>query len=79
MSDTNSTLVYYVATDGNDSWSGTFPSAQEDGTDGPFATLGRARDVVRTVNVGIDDPADRKPVTVLIRGGEYELEETLEF
>ena len=38
---------FYVATNGNDSWSGTLPAPNLQGTDGPFATLGKARDAVR--------------------------------
>ena len=40
-------VTYYVATDGNDAWSGTLkaPNAAKD--DGPFATLARARDAIR--------------------------------
>ena len=34
----------YVATDGNDGWTGTLESPNADATDGPFATLARARD-----------------------------------
>ena len=42
-----STADFYVATDGKDVWSGTLPEPNHDGTDGPFATLARARDAVR--------------------------------
>ena len=38
---------FYVATDGNDGWSGKLESPNADKTDGPFATLARARDAVR--------------------------------
>ncbi len=41
--------VFYVATDGNDRWSGTKPSPTYAGTDGPFATLERARDAIRAL------------------------------
>jgi len=37
----------YVATIGNDSWSGKLPEPNAAGTDGPFATLQRAREAVR--------------------------------
>ena len=42
-------LAFYVATDGNDDWSGTLPAPNEAGTDGPFATLARARDAIRAL------------------------------
>jgi hypothetical protein len=57
---------FYVATDGNDDHPGT--EAQ------PFATLRRARDAVRQWRAAAD--ADG-PVTVHLRGGVYELTETL--
>ena len=38
---------FYVATDGNDAWSGTLASPNAEKSDGPFATLQRARDAVR--------------------------------
>ena len=33
-------LQLYVATNGNDAWSGKLPEPNADGTDGPLATLG---------------------------------------
>ncbi|HEX72367.1 MAG TPA: hypothetical protein ENN65_03525, partial [Candidatus Hydrogenedentes bacterium] len=41
--------VYFVATNGNDAWSGTQPAPTADGQDGPFATLHRAQEAVRAV------------------------------
>ncbi len=38
---------FYVAPDGNDAWSGRIATPNADETDGPVATLVRARDVVR--------------------------------
>ena len=37
----------YVAPNGNDTWSGRLAAPDAAGTDGPFATLERARDEVR--------------------------------
>jgi len=34
--------AFYVATNGNDTWSGRLPAPNTAGTDGPFATLTRA-------------------------------------
>ena len=39
------TITFYVATDGNDSWTGTRAQAGQD--TGPFRTLQRARDAIR--------------------------------
>ncbi len=64
--------TFYVATDGDDAWSGTLSAST--GEDGPFATLHRARDAVRQLKgEGCTDP-----ITVMVRGGKYYLERTLE-
>lgn len=65
---------FYVSTDGNDAWSGklTAPNAQK--TDGPFATLERARDALRQVKRRGGELTD---MTVLVRGGTYRLSEPL--
>lgn len=69
-------LRLYVAPGGDDAWSGTLPQANDAGTDGPFATLSRARDAVRELRQS--GKADG-PVTVLLRGGEYFIAEPLVF
>ena len=40
-------LVLYVSPSGNDSWSGRLSAPNSRKTDGPFATLERARDEIR--------------------------------
>lgn len=64
--------TFFVATNGNDNWSGKLfePSAKE--TDGPFATLIRARDAIREAK---NEP--QRPVTVMVRSGKYYLDQTL--
>ncbi len=64
--------IFYVATEGSDAWSGTLPEPNVQATDGPFATLTRARDAVRAVKQA--GPLEA-PVTVMIRGGTYQLAE----
>jgi len=64
---------YYVAPDGNDAWSGTRPAASAEKTDGPFATLQRARDAIRKQKAA----GNAEGVTVHIRGGLYALPQTL--
>lgn len=69
--------TFYVATAGNDHWSGTLPAPNAAQTDGPFASLVRARDAIRQWKRqpgGLDGP-----VRVQIRGGTYYLAETLTF
>jgi len=62
----------YVSPSGNDAWSGRLAAANARRTDGPFATPHRARDAVRKLT-----RAQRLagPVTVMLRGGTYELAE----
>lgn len=66
----NETL--YVSTAGNDHWSGTLKNPNFKKTDGPFATLKRARDVIRIKNA----VHKRTGFTVIVRGGVYKLDET---
>ena len=67
-------LTLYVATDGNDAWSGTRAAPVADRSDGPFATLTKARDAIRE-RKGRDGLA--QPITVLVRGGKYYLAQPL--
>ncbi|MEO1529359.1 MAG: right-handed parallel beta-helix repeat-containing protein [Planctomycetota bacterium] len=65
---------FFVSTDGSDEWSGTLDSPNADLSDGPFATLRRARDAVR--DRVADDATD---IRVLVRGGTYQVSETIVF
>ncbi|HRT50976.1 MAG TPA: right-handed parallel beta-helix repeat-containing protein [Anaerohalosphaeraceae bacterium] len=56
--------TWYVAPDGNDTWSGQ--SAQAEGTDGPLATLAAAVDASRKAPAG-------EPRQIIIAGGRYHL------
>ncbi|MBY6266444.1 right-handed parallel beta-helix repeat-containing protein (plasmid) [Azospirillum sp. 412522] len=58
---TDTQQAFYVATNGNDSWSGRLAAPNADGTDGPFATLERAQGAMRAT--GIRD--------TYVRGGTY--------
>ncbi|MEW6359362.1 MAG: right-handed parallel beta-helix repeat-containing protein [Planctomycetota bacterium] len=62
---------FYVSTVGNDAWSGTLAEPNADETDGPFATLQRARDEIRKHRP--------KGATVLVGGGAYFLADPLVF
>lgn len=66
-------VTFFVSPRGNDAWSGTLAVPNTAGTDGPFATLARARDAVRELKA--QQPAG--PVTVLVRGDKYYLDRTL--
>jgi parallel beta-helix repeat protein len=64
----------YVATDGNDAWSGRLPAPNPERADGPFATLERARDEIRKLkSAGTLPPGG---FTVAVRGGTYALPQT---
>ena len=68
-------VQYFVAVNGNDSWTGKLPAPNAAKTDGPFVTLTRARDALRELKGG---DALRDAATVYVRGGEYLLDKTLE-
>ena len=62
---------FFVSPQGNDRWTGKLAAPNAAATDGPFATLGRARMAVRVVKSG-----QYRDIFVLIRGGEYRLAAT---
>ncbi|KAA0577840.1 right-handed parallel beta-helix repeat-containing protein [Azospirillum sp. B21] len=64
---TDTQQAFYVATNGNDSWSGRLAAPNADGTDGPFATLERAQGAMRAT--GIRD--------TYVRGGTYAMVRTV--
>ena len=63
---------FYVALSGNDSWTGKLARPNSTHTDGPFRTLGRARNAIRELKVS---GASRKSLIVMARGGNYSLDE----
>ncbi len=65
--------TFFVAPSGNDAWSGKVSEPNQGKTDGPFATLARARDALRELIAdGLTEPA-----TAMVRGGKYYLPGTL--
>jgi hypothetical protein len=69
-------LGLYVAPDGNDAWTGRRATADAARTDGPFATLQRARDEIRKLRKAAGLPGGG--VVVELQQGTYELEQTFE-
>ena len=69
------TADLFVAVNGSDQWSGQLAQPNQARTDGPFATLARARDAVRALK----QRRDKQEILVLIRGGVYRLDETVVF
>lgn len=66
---------FYVSPEGNDNWSGKLSNANHSGTDGPFGSLHRARDAVRSLR----KQQTKTNIVVLIRGGYYQIDQTLIF
>lgn len=62
---------FYVSTVGNDQWSGKLSEPNKARTDGPFATVNRAKKAVRLIKKDL-----YRNIFVLIRGGEYQLSST---
>jgi hypothetical protein len=69
-------VSFYVSASGKDQWSGRSASPSADLSDGPFATLQRARDAIRQLKIseGLPDGG----VTVWIAEGTYHLQQGLE-
>ena len=65
----------FVATNGNDAWSGNLAAPNADKTDGPLSTLAAARDRIRKLRK--DGDFDEVGAEIIIRGGVYCLPETL--
>lgn len=65
----------YVSTQGSDDWSGRLSEPNKQQTDGPFATLARAKNAVRELR----KQNSSGDVVVLIRGGTYRLKQTVVF
>jgi len=62
--------VFHVSPAGDDAWTGLLAAPNAGRSDGPFATLERARDAARALPPG-------EPRVVRLRGGTYRLRETL--
>ncbi|MBY5455923.1 right-handed parallel beta-helix repeat-containing protein (plasmid) [Rhizobium beringeri] len=46
-SSTGARTIFYVSPDGRDTWSGLLPTSDDQGGDGPFASIEKARDAAR--------------------------------
>ena len=66
---------FYVSGKGSDAWSGSLAAPNAQKSDGPFATLERARDAIRKLKGG----ASSKDIVVQLREGTYRLGETIVF
>ena len=66
----------YVATDGNDAFSGRLAVVNAERTDGPVATIARAQALVRQLK---SQPPGKRPIVVMVCGGTYFLDQPLQF
>jgi len=69
-------ITFFVSKDGNDAWSGKLAVPNAEKTDGPFATITKAKDIIRGMKA--KQPLSA-PVTVMVRGGTYYLDDTIVF
>src|SRR5437016_9675 len=78
--------TFFVATNGNDQWSGRLPSPNARRTDGPFGSVPRAFSAVReqvrftgrtNSEPAVTDPGAVGPSRITIRAGTYFLTEPL--
>ncbi|HNU52622.1 MAG TPA: basic secretory protein-like protein [Verrucomicrobiota bacterium] len=67
---------FHVAPGGNDAWSGTLAAPDATGSDGPFATIDRARRAIRQLKA--DGNLPRGGVQVTVHGGLYRFASPLE-
>ncbi|MDT8303645.1 MAG: hypothetical protein RQ760_19345, partial [Sedimentisphaerales bacterium] len=86
---------YYIAPNGNDSWSGKLAVPNANQSDGPFATIERAQQAVLELKSNVYFPKEKpvetrwigsphkygsgRDILVLIRGGYYSLEKPIHF
>jgi len=68
---------FYVSPAGHDAWSGVVAENTPDRKDGPFRSLERARLAVRELKSR--EPRRARPIVVQLRGGLYEMVETVVF
>jgi len=70
-------MVLYVAPNGDDAWSGRLAAPDKNKTNGPFASITRARDAIRKIKK--EESGLKKPITVMVREGTYFLSEPITF
>ncbi|WP_306589631.1 right-handed parallel beta-helix repeat-containing protein [Geothrix sp. 21YS21S-4] len=68
--------TFFVSPAGRDAWSGRLAAPSPDGSDGPFATLERARDAVRALKAA---GSSSRRLSVQIRGGLYYFDAPVSF
>jgi len=75
ISQTLDTITFFVAKNGNDAWSGQLPHPNNSHSDGPFASLEKAKEaILESTNF---ENELTKPIVVQIREGKYLLAKSL--
>ncbi len=74
---TKTAADFYISLHGRDIWSGRLAEPKPDGSDGPLATVARAKALVRELK--LREPHRERPIVVVIRGGTYFLDRPLLF
>ena len=69
----------FVATNGNDAWTGSLAAPNAGATDGPLRTITAAQTIARQRLAAMVAGATRQPVNVRIAAGEYRLSAPLSF
>ena len=70
-------IIFFVATNGNDSWSGRWRTPNLEFSDGPFATWERVQQAIRGVKQQTD--LANRTIRVVFAGGTYYLSEPIVF
>lgn len=65
----------FVANNGNDNWSGNFPSPDQEKKDGPLYSIEKAKLIIREIKSNNNNES----IIVFVRGGYYYLEKPLVF
>jgi len=71
-------VIFYVAPNGKDTWTGRLSEPNSSKNDGPFATIQKARDAIRELKQQQDGKL-KQSIIVYIRGGKYFLDEPIIF
>ena len=67
------TIEFFISKEGSDTWSGRLAEPNHDKTDGPFATLERAKQAVSEIRKS----QPQEQIIIEIREGSYQLSESL--
>jgi Right handed beta helix region len=70
---------FFVSPEGDDSWSGTLPAANNGKSDGPFASFDKARASASDLYRAASHRGRKDPIVVMFRAGDYFLNRPVAF